>query len=93
VTAVYTESGDPAPLEPGASVAFMVAHTGGERVAVIEDTLGLYAWDGSARSQEGITGVVDPVNNVITAEMEHLSLFAALGETRRVYLPMAIRMR
>ena len=29
--------------------------------------------------------------NVVTAQASHLSLFAVLGETRRVFLPVVLR--
>jgi hypothetical protein len=93
VTAVYDNSGQPAQLEPGSSYTVTVAYTDVERGPVIEGTLGLYGWDGNAWSQEGITSSVDPVTKLVTAEVDHLSLFAVLGETRRVYLPLAMRNR
>jgi len=37
------------------------------------------------------TSVVDTVNNTVTATPDHLSLWAVLGETRRVFLPVVLR--
>jgi oligopeptide transport system substrate-binding protein len=92
-TAVYSDTGQPAQLAPGTSCTVTVAYTDAQRGPVIEGTLGLYAWDGNGWSQQGITSGVDPVANLVTAQVEHFSLFAVLGETRRVYLPVAIRIR
>jgi hypothetical protein len=39
------------------------------------------------------TSTVDPANNVITAMPSHLSLWAALGETYWVSLPLVLRRR
>ena len=89
VTAVYSSTGQPAyPTQP---YTITVQYTDTEKGPAIEETLGLYWWDGSDWSQEGITSTVNTVNNMVTAQADHFSLFAVLGETRRVYLPLVLR--
>ncbi len=44
-------------------------------------------------SQQGITSSVNIAGNVVTAQVSHLSLFAVLGETRRVFLPVVLGSR
>jgi hypothetical protein len=52
-----------------------------------EETLALYAWDGDEWVQEP-TSAVDMANNVVTAAPDHFSVWAVLGQTNRVYLPL-----
>lgn len=59
---------------------------------VIEQTLALHTWDGSQWVAEPSSSV-DPATNTITATPNHLSLWAVLGETHRIYLPLVMRNR
>ena len=92
VTVIYSSTGEPAqPVQP---YTITVQYTEVEKGPAIEDTLGLYWWDeGASRwSQQGITSSVNVTGNVVTAQVSHLSLFAVLGETRRVvFLPVVLR--
>lgn len=90
VTAVYSDTGQPAHLAPGQTYAVTVHYTDAEKGPAIEDTLALYAWDGSQWLKE-LSSVVDPVAKTVTATPDHLSLWAVLGETRRVFLPFVLR--
>ncbi|HQM14155.1 MAG: LVIVD repeat protein [Chloroflexi bacterium ADurb.Bin360] len=93
VAAVYSDTGQPAQLAPGQSYTITLRYTDVEKGPAIEDTLGLYWWDGSDWSQEGISSTVNVVNNMVSAQADHFSLFAVLGETQRVYLPLILRNR
>ena len=88
VSAVDDVTGQP--VEPNQPYTVTVQYTDAEKGPAIEDTLGLYWWDGSEWSQEGITSTVDTVNNTLIAQVDHFSLFAVLGETKWVYLPLAL---
>jgi hypothetical protein len=90
VTAVYSDTGQPAHLAPGQTYAVTVHYTDAEKGPAIEDTLALYAWDGSQWVKEP-GSVVDPVAKTVTASPDHLSLWAVLGETRWVFLPLVLR--
>jgi hypothetical protein len=61
-----------------------------ERGPAVESTLGLYGWDGS-RWQREPSSQVDAAHNRLQAWPDHMTLFAVLGETRRVHLPLAVR--
>ena len=91
VTAIYSDTGQPAQLAPGQIYTVTVQYTEAEKGPAIENTLGLYWWDGGDWSQQGITSSVNLTDNLVTAQVEHLSLFAVLGETRRVYLPLVLK--
>jgi hypothetical protein len=91
ISVVYASTGQAAQLAPGQVYTITVQYTDAEQGPAIEDTLALYWWNSSDWSQEGITSTVDTVNNVVTAQADHFSLFAVLGETRRVYLPLVLR--
>ena len=93
VTAVYSSTRQPAELVPGRVYTVTVHYTDAQRGTAITDTLGLYWWDGNAWSQQGITSSVNITDNLVTAQVDHPSLFAVLGETetRRVYLPLVLR--
>ena len=58
--------------------------------SVIQDTLALYAWDDTNElwTQEGITSTTNITENVVTAQLSHLSIFGVLGETNWIYLPL-----
>jgi hypothetical protein len=61
-----------------------------EKGPAIENTLALYWWNGSQWIKE-TSSVVDTAANTITAAPDHFSLWAVLGETRRVYLPLTLK--
>ena len=82
-------TGDPVQLTPGTSYTAIVTYTA--PLPVVEETLALYWWDGTKWSQQGITSTVNVTDNVVTAQVNHLSLFAVLGETYRVFLPVVMR--
>ncbi|MFQ5813915.1 MAG: hypothetical protein ACE5I2_12135, partial [Anaerolineae bacterium] len=88
VSAVYGSTGQPA--QPTRSYTVTVGYTDAEKGPAIEDTLALYSWDGSQWVREP-TSVVDTDNNTVTATPEHFSLWAVLGETRRMFLPVVLR--
>jgi hypothetical protein len=91
VTAVYSSTGQPVVLLPGQSYTVTVLYSDTEKGPAVESTLGLYAWDGAAWSREGITSTVNIDDNLVTGQVTHFSLFAVLGETHRVYLPLVLR--
>jgi len=61
----------------------------------VEDTRGLHWWDEDAGTwtQQGISSSVNVTADLVTAQVEHLSLFAVLGETNRICLPLVLRGR
>ena len=87
VTAVFTPTGQPAVLVPGETYDLTVHYTDQERGPVKENTLALYSWDGSHWIKEP-SSVVDGAANTVSAMPTHFSLWAVLGETDRVYLPV-----
>lgn len=56
----------------------------------IEDSLGLYWWDGGQWVLEN-TSQVDSANDVLTASVNHMTAFAILGESQRLFLPRVER--
>lgn len=98
VSAVYSSTdpataGIPAWIVPGHTYTVTVQYTEAEKGTAKEDTLQLYWWDqGSGQwSQQGITSHANTTANVVTAQVDHFSRFAVLGETHRVYLPIVLR--
>jgi len=92
LTAVYSNTGQVAWVASGQSYTTVVTYTNIGPV-IENDNLGLYWWDeGTSQwSQQGITSTVNITDNVVTAQVSHFSLFAVLGETRRVFLPSILR--
>lgn len=90
VTAVYSSTGQPAQLALGQIYTVTVQYTEAEKGPAIENTLALYWWNGSQWVKEP-SSTVDTTNNTVTATPNHLSLWAVLGETRQVYLPLVLR--
>jgi hypothetical protein len=91
VTAVYSSTGEPA--HPTRPYTIAIQYTDAEKGPAIEETLDLYWWDEGADewSQQGITSTVSVTDNVVTAQVNHFSLFTLLGETNRVYIPLVLR--
>jgi hypothetical protein len=85
VTAVYSDTGLPA--QPTQPYTITVGYTDSQRGVVIEDSMGLYNWDGAGWTLEP-TGLVDPVNNHLVATPDHFSTWGVLGETNRVFLAL-----
>jgi hypothetical protein len=88
ISAVYSDTGETADLATGQTFTITVAYSDSEIGPAVEDTLGLFSWNDTTWAKEP-TSTLDPVNNVITATPNHLSTWAILGETNRVFLPMA----
>jgi Tol biopolymer transport system component len=75
--------------------ALTIQYTDAQISAVVESTLALHYWSGTAWVKEA-TGVLNVAANKITAQPNHFSSWAVLGQlrqTRRVYLylPMILR--
>lgn len=92
LTAVYSNTGQVAQVASGQRYTAIITYTNIGPV-IENDKLGLYCWDeGTSQwSQQGITSTVNITDNVVTAQVSHFSLFAVLGETRRVFLPAVLR--
>jgi len=87
---VYSDTGQAAQLAPGATYTVTVQYTDDEKGPAIEDTLALYWWDGSQWVKEP-SSVLDADVNTVSATPDHLGLWAVLGETRRLFLPVMLR--
>ncbi|MBC8248563.1 MAG: hypothetical protein H8E90_02695 [Anaerolineales bacterium] len=88
LSATFSDTGAPAVFNH--SYRIVINYTDAEKGAAIESTLGLYWWDGGQWVLEP-TSSVDAAANRLTATPDHMTLFAVLGETRRVYLPIVMR--
>ncbi|MBE7471865.1 MAG: hypothetical protein DPW09_17595 [Anaerolineae bacterium] len=88
--AIYHITGQPAQLAPGQTFDILVQYTDAENGPAIEDTLALYYWNGSQWVKEA-SSMVDPAANTVTAQPNHwATLWAVLGETRRMFLPVIL---
>ena len=56
----------------------------------IQSTLGIYRWDGSQWNLEP-TSTLDSGNQRLSAALDHMSIFAVMGETRQSFLPLVVR--
>jgi len=90
VTAVYSSTGQPASLAPDQTYTLTVHYADAEKGPAIENTLAFYYWDGSQWVKEA-SSTVDTAANTVTAYPNHFSLWAVLGETRQVFLPLVLR--
>jgi len=90
LSAVYSDTGQVAELAPGQTYSVIVHYTDAEKGGAIESTLALYGWDGSQWVKEP-GSVVDTAANMVMAAPNHLGLFAVLGETQRLFLPVIRR--
>ncbi len=66
-----------------------VAYSESELGSMNEDNLALYWWNGT-QWQKVPTSIVNPSGNMISATLDHFSLFAVLGG-HQVYLPIVLK--
>jgi len=90
VNAVYQDTGQPA--HPNRSFTVTVGYSDAEKGPAIEGTLALYRWDGTRWVREP-SSMVHPEANTVTAALDRFGLWAVLGETRRMFLPVVVRRR
>jgi hypothetical protein len=90
VNAVYVSSGDPAQPAPGKTYSMSVQYTNQEKGVIDESTLALYYWDGSKWVRE-VSSQVDTTTNTVSATPNHFSVWAVMGETNSVFLPIVKR--
>ena len=64
-----------------------VEYSQDEVVTAIENTLGLYYWNGN-QWQLDAGSALDSTANTVIAMPDQLGFWAVLGETNRVYLPV-----
>lgn len=88
--AVQAAGPNGAALQPGGTFTLTVEYSPSEEGPVIEDTLKLYYWSGSAWLPEP-SSTLDAAANRLTAHPDHLSLWAVFGESRMLYLPLVAR--
>lgn len=102
LAAVYSGTGRPAhPTQP---YTITIQYSEADLGPAIEDTLALYSRDGSQWTRDPsstvLTGTVVLITgtnvvytdiNTVVATPDHLSLWAVLGETRPVFLPLVLR--
>lgn len=67
--------------------AFTVSYDEAELAGIVEESLALYWWDGSQWQREA-TSSLDAAGNRVTATLDHMSLFAVLGEPASVLVPL-----
>ena len=87
IRAVYSDTGELADLAPGQTFTMTLHYSDTQVAPAIENTLALYTQKGSIWVKEP-SSTIDPLNNLITATPYHLSLWAVLGETNRMFLPI-----
>ncbi|MFQ5856599.1 MAG: hypothetical protein ACE5LU_13255, partial [Anaerolineae bacterium] len=83
--AVYSDTGQPA--QPTRPYTITVGYTDVERGTDVEGTLALYGWDGEQWAKEP-TSRLAAESNAVTATPDHFGLWAVLGETQRMFLPL-----
>ncbi len=89
ISALDALTGDPVTPDPAHPAMLTMQYTDWEKGTIIEDTLRLYRWNGSAWQQEN--AAFDYTNNTVSASLPHLGVFALLGDTHRLWLPTLIR--
>ena len=67
-----------------------INYTDKERGSAIENKLGLYRWDGGEWQLE-TTSSVSEFTQIVTASPTQTGLFAVMGETNRIYLPIVVQ--
>ena len=92
LSATYAGLPQEAALTPGETFSITVSYTTTQLGPVIEDTLALYYWDGAGNEHRGQwvrdpSSSLEPSSHTLTAASDRLTLWAVLGETKRIYMP------
>jgi peptide/nickel transport system substrate-binding protein len=90
LTAVYSDTGLPAGLAAGAHYTITTGYSDPEVGFASEETLAFYHWN-AGRWELEPSSQVDTVADTVTATPDHLSLWAVLGETHRLFLPAILK--
>jgi hypothetical protein len=90
IAAIYADTQENANLVPGGFFTLTEVYADSQVGPAVEDTLALFSWNGFDWVREP-TSTLDPVNNIILATPSHLSRWAVLGETNRVWLSIIRR--
>jgi hypothetical protein len=90
LSAVYSDTRQAAQLAPGQTYAVTVQYTDQEKGSAVESMLALCRWDGSEWVKEP-SSTVDAAADMVSATANRLGLWAVLGDTRRVFLPIVRR--
>lgn len=90
IFANFSDTGQPAQPASGEVIELTIQYSDDGIGPAIEDTLALYYWSDGQWHQEP-TSMLNLATNVITATPDHLSLWAVLGETNRLFLPAVER--
>jgi len=77
-------------IQPSAPFTITIQYGDNQKGGAVENTLGLYSWDGSQWVAEP-SSVLNAATNTVVARPDHFGLFAVLGETNHVYLPVLRR--
>jgi alpha-tubulin suppressor-like RCC1 family protein len=85
-----TFSADGQQAQPTQPYTVTIQYTDFEKGPAIESTLSLYWWNGSQWVKESSSSV-NVNTNTVTATPNHFSIWAVMGETLRVYLPVTQR--
>ena len=86
---VSAVNGQGQPVQPDQPYTLTIQYTAGELWHALEDTLALYYWDeGLSEWVAEPTAQVDAAKNTINAHPDHFSIWAVLGDTRLIYLPV-----
>jgi hypothetical protein len=69
-----------------------IRYTEGDLDGLAEELVEFLYWDGVAWVDDGITIIQrDMTNNVIVAQIEHLTEFALFSDHHRIYMPLVLR--
>jgi len=86
---VSAVDGQGQPVQPDQPYTLSLQYTDGELGHALEDTLGLFYWDDDLGAWViEPTAQVNPVKNSITAHPHHFSMWAVLGDTKLIFLPV-----
>jgi hypothetical protein len=90
VEATYTNSGNPAELAPGKTYSLTIHYIHPELGMVDESSLALYYWNGNAWVAEP-SSLLDTTANSVSSTPNHFGIWAVLGETHSIFLPVVFR--
>lgn len=90
LTAVYSDTQQPATLAPSQTFTITVHYGPTGPGTIIEETMALYAGQDEQWIMEE-SSTLDINAKTLTAVPDHLGWFAALGETNRIHLPTILK--
>lgn len=91
VTAVFSNTNQPAELAPGMTYTVTVQYDDTEVGAAIEDTLSLYYQGNEEWQEDFVDSTLNAETNRLITTLDHFSVWGVMEQTYRIFMPIVAR--